>query len=274
MLILGLDTSTSAVSAGLVRDGRIISEVFLDRGLKHNQRLLPLVERVLAEAGSCPADLDAVAVTTGPGSYTGLRIGVMTAKALAYGLGIPVVGLGTFEAIFSQAPRLSMEGTPVWVLLEGRKNQVIGGYFPGSVSQPGGNPDQRGGSETGPGFGPGLDRELCPRPGREDPGTGYLEEPVRRIALEIAAFLEEARETGRCLFVGPAALSHHAGIAGAVGKGAFFLPPSLNFPRAGQVAWLGWRGLAGGEGRDPRDIQALYFPRLSPQERPAAATED
>lgn len=99
-MILGIDSS--AISAGCAlmdSDGRIIAEQFLNTKHTHSQTLLPMVESMLKCAGVKISDLDAAAVTVGPGSFTGLRIGVSTVKGMCYGAGKKCVGISSLEAI-------------------------------------------------------------------------------------------------------------------------------------------------------------------------------
>lgn len=99
MLVLGVDTSTSINTAGLWEDGRVLGEVIDDAGRKHSERLLATIEWVLDSAGVSLADLDALAVSVGPGSFTGLRVGVSTMKGLALGANAPLVGVPTLDAM-------------------------------------------------------------------------------------------------------------------------------------------------------------------------------
>lgn len=99
MMILGIDTSATAASAAVVEDGKLLSEEFLNIGLTHSQTLMPLVADTLAKAGKSMTDVDLIAVTTGPGSFTGIRIGVATAKGLAQPMDIPCFGISTLECI-------------------------------------------------------------------------------------------------------------------------------------------------------------------------------
>lgn len=97
-LILCIETGTDICSAALVRDGAVVA-LREGGGQDHARSLAPYVERVLGEAGASPRDLDAVAVGRGPGSYTGLRIGAAMAKGLCYGLGIPLIAIGSLDAL-------------------------------------------------------------------------------------------------------------------------------------------------------------------------------
>ena len=101
MLILAIDTALSACQAALVRDGRPLagSSEPMERG--HQERLAPLVEALFAKAGIAPQEVDRVAVTLGPGSFTGLRVGIAFAKGFALGLGKPLIGVGTLQALAS-----------------------------------------------------------------------------------------------------------------------------------------------------------------------------
>lgn len=97
--ILALDTSTAACSAALWRDGAVVAGRFeiLHRG--HAENLMPMIDTVMAEAGAVPADLALVAVTVGPGAFTGLRLGLAAARGLALALGLPCLGLTTTETM-------------------------------------------------------------------------------------------------------------------------------------------------------------------------------
>ena len=99
MKILAIDTSCKTAMAVLSENGNVISAMQLHDNKTHSVKLLPAVEYILDAAGVEPAQVEAVAVTNGPGSYTGLRIGVTTAKTFAYTLKIPLVGINTLEVL-------------------------------------------------------------------------------------------------------------------------------------------------------------------------------
>ena len=86
MKILALETSARAVSAAVSENGRILTSGYQDTGLTHSRTLMPIVEHILKNADLKPADMDAIAVAVGPGSFTGIRIGVAAAKGLALAL--------------------------------------------------------------------------------------------------------------------------------------------------------------------------------------------
>ena len=99
MLILAFDTATDVATVALVRDGDVLGE-----RVSRAARVLKDVEELLAEAGLGSEDVEAIAVGTGPGSYTGLRMGLVTARTLAVSLGVPVAGVSTLAALAAGAP--------------------------------------------------------------------------------------------------------------------------------------------------------------------------
>ena len=98
-LILNIETSTTACSVALARDGEVVGSRFINNGYSHAENLAVFVRDVLEETAVKPAYLDAVAVSKGPGSYTGLRIGVATAKGLAYAHKIPMIAVDTLRSM-------------------------------------------------------------------------------------------------------------------------------------------------------------------------------
>ena len=102
-LILCIETGTDICSVGLARNGELISLRESGGGRDHAKKVGVFVDELLCETGVAPDELDAVAVGKGPGSYTGLRIGVSFAKGLCYGLGIPLVAVGSLDAMVEVA---------------------------------------------------------------------------------------------------------------------------------------------------------------------------
>lgn len=98
-LILNIETATEVCSVNLARDGEVVTERESLEGLNHSKLLTVFIDEILSESNIKPAELDAVAVSKGPGSYTGLRIGVSVAKGLCYALDIPLISVGTIEAM-------------------------------------------------------------------------------------------------------------------------------------------------------------------------------
>jgi tRNA threonylcarbamoyladenosine biosynthesis protein TsaB len=127
--VLGLDTSTLTASAAVLIDDTIAAEGSADTaGGAASEALMPLVARVLERAGIAPRDLDAVAVGAGPGSFTGLRIGMATAKGIAFAAGIPLWASSSLAALALGAVRRGATGTIVPVL-DARRGEIYVGHY-------------------------------------------------------------------------------------------------------------------------------------------------
>ena len=130
MLILAFETSAKAASAALLEDGRLLGESYQNTGLTHSQTLLVMAENLLAQCGKTVAEVTAVAVAAGPGSFTGVRIGVAAAKGFAWGRELPCYGVSTLEAM---ALSLGAWQGYVCPCMDARRSQVYNALF--SVSQ-------------------------------------------------------------------------------------------------------------------------------------------
>lgn len=108
-MLLALDTATSTVTAAVLRDGRVVTEVVETDHRRHAELLAPAVEQALAGAGASVRDLTAVAVGVGPGPFTGLRVGVVTARVLARVRGLDVHGVCSLDALAHQAVEAGVE---------------------------------------------------------------------------------------------------------------------------------------------------------------------
>ncbi|MCD8374530.1 MAG: tRNA (adenosine(37)-N6)-threonylcarbamoyltransferase complex dimerization subunit type 1 TsaB [Oscillospiraceae bacterium] len=128
MLILGLEASAKAASAALTRDGALLAQHFQCSGLTHSRTLLPMTEDLLKNAGLALADVDAVAVSQGPGSFTGVRIGISTAKGLCWGAEKPAVGVSTLEAMAWNG-ECAPAGSVICCVMDARRSQVYNALF-------------------------------------------------------------------------------------------------------------------------------------------------
>jgi tRNA threonylcarbamoyladenosine biosynthesis protein TsaB len=126
MLVLGVETSTMQGGVALVGPHGLVSEYTLNVAATHSERLLPAMDRMLQDAGLTLACVEGLAVSIGPGSFTGLRIGLSTVKGLAYATGLPVVGVPTLEALAWSVP---YAGMPVCPVLDARKQEVYAALF-------------------------------------------------------------------------------------------------------------------------------------------------
>ncbi len=120
MIVLSLDTCLGACSAAVLRDGEIIAAQSEPMTRGHQERLAPMVRDVMRDAGLAFAELDRIGVTVGPGSFTGLRVGLAFAKGLALALDRPCVGVGTLEAL-----AFGIDGVTAAVIDAGRGNLYL-----------------------------------------------------------------------------------------------------------------------------------------------------
>ena len=126
MLILGIESAAKVAGAALYENGRIIAEQMVNGALTHSETLMPMIEAVFKAAGRKPEDLDYIALTSGPGSFTGLRIGAATAKGMALGLRIPLIPVNTLESLAFAAGFHNMLCVPI---MDARRGQVYGGVY-------------------------------------------------------------------------------------------------------------------------------------------------
>ncbi len=122
MRILALDTSTNVASVAILEDDVIIGEYSCNKGKTHSQRLMPMVENLLEKVGLSAKDMDAFAASIGPGSFTGLRIGVTTVKAMAFAAAKPVISINTLDAL---ACNLSTSKAIICPIIDARNSQVF-----------------------------------------------------------------------------------------------------------------------------------------------------
>lgn len=128
MYMLAFESSAKAASVALCKDGALISQYFHCSGLTHSRTLLPMAEDLLKNCGLTIRDLDVIAVSHGPGSFTGVRIGVSTAKGLCWGADLPAIGVSTLEAMAYNALGIS-EGQIICCAMDARRDQVYNALF-------------------------------------------------------------------------------------------------------------------------------------------------
>ncbi len=126
MRILAFETSAKAASVALADDRTLVAEVYQNTGLTHSRTLLAMAEHLLQSCEWTPRDVDAVAVAKGPGSFTGIRIGVAAAKGFAWGRELPLYGVSTLEAMALGLGELEGLVCPV---MDARREQVYNALF-------------------------------------------------------------------------------------------------------------------------------------------------
>ena len=223
MLLLALETATDVCSVALWQDGRPTSELTLRRPRAHAEQLIPMIEAALGQSQTTRQDLSGVAVSMGPGSYTGLRIGASTAKGLAAALDVPLVGVPSLEALAAQAAPWAEAGDLVAAAFNARRSEVYAALY-------------RVREEDG------LD-EAAP--------TSVLH------AEEIGAWIGEARER-RCWIVGGGGADVAAAMEQA-GMDYKQLPGDVAAPSAAWVARRAWGRLERGETSDVAAFEPFYL---------------
>lgn len=126
MKVLAIDTSTSVMGIALLDNEKVYAEMITNLKKNHSVRLMPAIDQVFGEIGWTPNDIDLIAVAKGPGSYTGVRIGVTTAKVFSWSLDIPLVGVSTLETMAYGHHYFSGVISPI---LDARRGQVYTGLY-------------------------------------------------------------------------------------------------------------------------------------------------
>ncbi|WYP27366.1 tRNA (adenosine(37)-N6)-threonylcarbamoyltransferase complex dimerization subunit type 1 TsaB [Alkalihalobacillus sp. FSL W8-0930] len=199
-ITLALDTSSYVLGVAVLKDGQVAAELTTHMKKNHSLRLMPAVNNVLAELDLTPKDISRIVVAVGPGSYTGVRIGVTTAKTLAWTLDIPLVGVSSLEAMAQQGRYF--QGT-VCPIIDARRNRVYTACY---SSLENGDLSLQG------------DEQL----------------------IERDQLLEDLVEQGKpVLFTGSDISIHKDVIQEKLGALAHFAPPSKQLPRPSELAALG-----------------------------------
>lgn len=209
---------------------KLIKEEFSNYKKTHSESLMPMVARVLAESQCQLADLDGIAITIGPGSFTGLRIGLAAAKGLALAAGIPLVALSTLEVLAANVIGCDALICPI---LDARRNEVYGGLYQTKAYTP---------------------ENVYPA-GAYDPGAFFntVNEQVLMSGKE------------RCVVLGDAVDVYWESIHQIMGARCIKAPAHLSLPRASALAGLGLQKLERGETEDMLSLSPTYL-RLSEAE--------
>ncbi len=201
MNILAIDTSNLPLSIAVVNDDKVLGEWTLNVERNHSIRLLPAIRTLLEEVRLTPKEIDLFVVARGPGSYTGVRIGVTTAKSLAWAVSKPLVGISSLEALAHQIPLFNGVIIP---LFDARRDRF---YTAGYEWQSGKLIEV-------------LSEQI------------FHKEELARLLYE---------RGGDVLFVGDDARKHREYLEEALAEQAYFLPPAYQIPRAAHLAHLGYK---------------------------------
>ena len=212
MKVLGIDTSTPIGSVALIDGDNLVAEHTLNIVQAHSSRLMPAIDTVLKWGDIIVDDLDGCAVGIGPGSFTGIRIGVATIKSLCYALDKPIVGVSTLEAI---AYNLRWTNGIICPLLDARRSEVYGAVF-----------------EAGPEW-QRLSEDLC-------------------LSIDAFLNRLEMHTAPNCTinFIGDGLLTYGDVVREKLGERARFAEAIFNVPRGATVAHLGAQRLQHGDSDD------------------------
>jgi tRNA threonylcarbamoyladenosine biosynthesis protein TsaB len=220
MRLLAVETSTLTGAVALLDAGRLVAESRVSVAVTHGERLMAAIDGVLRSARWALSDAEAFAVGLGPGSFTGLRIGLSTVKGLAFATGKPVVGVPTLDALAWMLPFCAH---PVCPILDAKKNEVYAGLY----------------------------RTLEGR-------LEVLDAPHAIPPVALAEGLRDATE-GPVVFVGDAVVTFAPILLEILGPRARLAPANLRLPSAVTVGELGMAALARGESRDPASLVPVYL---------------
>ncbi len=219
MIVLGIDSSTSVASVALVEDGCLRGEITVNIGLTHSEQLLPLIDDVLVQTKMKLQDVTGIAVASGPGSFTGLRIGMATAKGLAQGGKILLTGVPTLLALAYTMKGCSGLVSPV---LNARKQEVYTTLF------------RFGGEKT---------EQLVP----------YRAVCPQEWVKELSSYGEPV------VLVGDGTMVYADIWEEVLGQNAFLPLPGVLQARAATVAWLGEKRLREEGGEDIYSLKPMYL---------------
>ncbi len=138
MRILALDTSTSACSVAFWDDGTIRADLFAEMARGQSEHLVPMIQTVLSKCHTQVQEMDMIAVSTGPGAFTGVRIGLATARGLALASGIPIRGVTTLEVVARGVPENERVGHAVLALIDSKRDDIFAQLFQNDHSAVGG----------------------------------------------------------------------------------------------------------------------------------------
>jgi len=229
VLVLGIEAATPVASVGIVDGEKVLAERLINNGRTHSINLLPMIKALLEDAGVESGSLDGISVSSGPGSFTGLRIGLATAKTLAQVWEIPVVGVSTLDVL---AHGLHGNVAVICPILNAKKNEVYTAVYR-------------------------INQYLLP-----ECSVGPLAVSIENLADILQM---DNGYSGLVMFLGDGVPVYQEKILTYLGGRAIFAPPALSFPRGAVVAQLGLDLLNKGLGVNPLELLPEYI-RLSEAE--------
>lgn len=229
MRILAIETATAACSVAVTDGERVLAELTLEVPRAHSTRLMPLVAQAVSDSGLAKTDLDLIAVGVGPGSFTGLRIGLATAKGLAFALDKPCVGVPTLKSLaYGTGAQMGL----VLPVLDAKRGQVYAAAYVAGDRDP------------------ATWAEVVP--------TGHYDLPT--LAEKLREIRTGLRHSWQFVTLcGDAAATVAQGLGPEFGEVVRVAAPGLTMPRGWAVAAVGRSLLAAGAPADPDALLPVYL---------------
>lgn len=227
MKILGIDTSGAVASVAVLDENNLLGEYSINHKKTHSQKLIPMINELFNSLDLRPSDIDAFAVSVGPGSFTGLRIGISTIKGMSQALNKPVIAVPTLEGL---AHNIAAYDGYICPLIDARNDNVYAAVY------------------------------------SFDKNTGMMNKHSEYMALHILELFEQLDNKKTIIFLGDAARKFENIIKGKMGDKAEFAENHLLLPKASSVAYAGYKKFSVGQIDSCISIQPLYI-RASQAER-------
>lgn len=246
MRVLAIESSAMVAGAAVINEERLMGEVTLNHRKTHSQKLMPLIEELLDSLELTLMDMDALAVSKGPGSFTGLRIGIATVKALAQATGKPVIGVSTLDGL---AYNLACSGGVICPIMDARREQVYTSIYRWSF----------------------VNREST---NSRSSGSGKLERLDDYMAVPILELLKKLKDINEpVIFNGDGVPVYKQIILDNLGEQAIFAPAPAAIQRAASIAALALDKANKGQMESYNELVPFYL-RKSQAEQKFGCTEE
>lgn len=219
MKVLAIDTSSLVASAAIMDEQKLVAEYIINHRKTHSEQLMPIIEELLESCQIGIEEIDAIAVSSGPGSFTGLRIGAATAKGLAHAHDKMLVGVPTLDGLAFNLPYCQGIICPI---MDARRNQVYTALY------------------------------------KWEQGNFYKLKPHMAVALS-ALLEELKTEEEMVMFLGDGVPVHREVIEKTLGERARFAPRNADRQRASSIAELAMQALKRGEGGSGKEFVPFYL---------------
>ncbi|PIU67760.1 MAG: tRNA (adenosine(37)-N6)-threonylcarbamoyltransferase complex dimerization subunit type 1 TsaB, partial [Armatimonadetes bacterium CG07_land_8_20_14_0_80_40_9] len=256
MLILGIDTSQSLVSLAILSEERLWAEYSFFSSKTQLKRLIPTLKKVLEDAGLTVRELEGIAISLGPGSFTGLRLGLATAKGLAQGLNIPLVGIPSLDVL---ARNLLFAQDLICPILDARRKEVYTAIYRSKMS------DARCQGTEQP-VGVPLGTIISKTEDGRQKAEPHLKKLTSDLVISPEKLIEQLENyKEKVIFLGNGLIPYGEKITKGLKKRALFAPANLWSLQASNLAYLGLKRLKEGDVDDLFTLKPKYVRRWGEQ---------